>query len=103
MSSTSAPTNARILRTKTLPLADVRAQLSKYVEQVVSTHERVTITRNGKPAAVLISAEDLEAMQETLYWSSQPPVDEHGETVGLDELIVDLQGRDQDEAGPRST
>lgn len=84
---------------ETLPLAAVRAQLSKYVEQVVSTHERVTITRNGRPSAVLISAEDLEAMQETLYWSSQPRVDEDGETVGLDAVLGDLQEREQ-EAGP---
>lgn len=86
---------------ETLSLADVRAQLSKYVEQVVSTHERVTITRNGKPAAVLISAEDLEAMQETLYWSSQERVAEDGETVGLDEVLSDLQAREQQ--GPGST
>lgn len=78
---------------ETLPLADVRAQLSKYVDQVVSTHERVTITRNGKPAAVLISAEDLESLQETLYWAGQPPVDEDGETVGIDEARADLAAR----------
>lgn len=88
---------------KSLPLADVRAQLSKYVDQVVSTHERVTITRNGKPAAVLISAEDLEAMQETLYWSHQPLVDEGGETVGLDEVLGDLQARDQEGSGSTSS
>lgn len=93
---------ARILYMESLPLADVRAQLSKYVEQVVSTHERVTITRNGKPAAVLISAEDLEAMQETLYWSSQRLVDEGGDTVGLDEVLGDLQARDQEGSGSTS-
>lgn len=80
---------------QTLSLADVRAQLSKYVEQVVSTHERVTITRNGKPAAVLISAEDLEALQETLYWAGQPPVDEDGKTVGPDVVLADLTARQQ--------
>jgi len=80
---------------ETLPLADVRAQLSKYVEQVVTTHERVTITRNGKPAAVLISAEDLEALQETLYWASQPPVDDDGQTVGPDVISADLAARQQ--------
>ena len=42
------------------------------------THERVTITKNGRPAAVLISAEDLDAMEETLYWASQPRADEGG-------------------------
>lgn len=88
---------------QTLPLADVRAQLSKYVEQVVSTHERVTITRHGKPAAVLISAADLEAMQETLYWSGQPRVDEDGETVGLEEVLGDLHARDQEGSGSPSS
>ena len=39
---------------ETTSLADVRMQLSKYVEDVMTTHERVTITKNGKPAAVLI-------------------------------------------------
>lgn len=88
---------------ETLPLADVRAQLSKYVEQVVSTHERVTITRNGKPAAVLISAEDLDAMQETLYWSSQPPVPEDGDPVGLEEVLGDLQARQHQDPGSQTT
>ena len=75
---------------KTTSLADARANLSRYVEDVVSTHERVTITRNGSPAVVLISAEDLEALQETLYWASEPPVDETGRLVGLDVIRADL-------------
>ena len=58
------------LLTKSTSLADVRTQLSEHVEDVMRTHERVTITRNGRPAAVLISAEDLEAMEETLFWAS---------------------------------
>lgn len=78
---------------KTTSLADARAHLSRYVEDVVSTHERVTITRNGTPAVVLISAEDLEALQETLFWASQPPADETGETVGLDVVRADLADR----------
>ena len=78
---------------KTTSLADVRAQLSKYVEDVVATHERVTITRNGKPAAVLISAEDLEALEETLFWASQVRADEQGPTVGVDAVLSDVQER----------
>lgn len=49
-----------------LPLSDVRSRLSSVVERVETTHERVTITRNGRPAAVLISSSDLEALEETL-------------------------------------
>ena len=82
---------------KTTSLADVRSQLSKYVEDVVKTHERVTITKNGKPAAVLISAEDLEALEETLFWARQERVAEEGPTVSLAVVMADVssrQGRD---------
>ncbi|MGI8535631.1 MAG: type II toxin-antitoxin system Phd/YefM family antitoxin [Mycobacteriales bacterium] len=78
---------------KTTSLADARANLSRYIEDVISTHERVTITRNGSPAVVLISAEELEALQETLFWASQPPTDETGPTVGLEVIRADLAGR----------
>jgi antitoxin YefM len=51
---------------ETLPLATVKAQLSSLVDQVEDTHQRVVITRNGKPAAILISPDDLEGLEETL-------------------------------------
>jgi prevent-host-death family protein len=51
---------------ETLPLATVKAQLSSLIDQVEHTHQRVVITRNGKPAAVLISPDDLEGLEETL-------------------------------------
>ncbi len=57
---------------ETLPLSDVRRTLSAIVERVEDTHDRVTITRNGRPAAVLISPEDLEALEETLDVLSDP-------------------------------
>jgi antitoxin YefM len=50
----------------TVPLADARAHLSKLVDEAVRTHERVEITRNGHRAAVLMSADDFDAMEETL-------------------------------------
>ncbi len=78
---------------KTTSLADVRMQLSRYVEDVMRTHERVTITKNGRPAAVLISAEDLDAMEETLYWASQQLADEGGEPVGVEVIASDLHSR----------
>lgn len=55
-----------------LPLSDVRSTLSSVVERVEATHERVTITRNGRPAAVLISPADLDALEETLDVLSDP-------------------------------
>jgi antitoxin YefM len=61
-----------ILVMETLPLATVKAQLSNLVDQVEDTHDRVLITRNGKPAAILISPEDLESLEETLEILSDP-------------------------------
>lgn len=47
-------------------MADARSQLSKLLDEASSTHERYEITRNGYRAAVLLSAEDYDALQETL-------------------------------------
>ena len=50
----------------TLSLADARANLSKLVESAVTTHERFEVTRNGHRAVVLLSAEDYDALLETV-------------------------------------
>ncbi len=50
----------------TVPLGEARNRLSEYVAEVEHTHERVTITRHGHPAVVLISADDLASIEETL-------------------------------------
>ena len=56
-----------ILMTMTmLPLGDVKAHLSELVGRVHDHHERVTVTVHGRPSAVLIAPEDLEALEETL-------------------------------------
>ena len=49
-----------------VPLGEARDRLSEYVADVERTHERITITRHGHPAAVLISADDLASIEETL-------------------------------------
>lgn len=57
---------------ESLPLSEVRSTLSSVVERVEATHERVTITRNGRPAAVLIAPDDLDALEATLDVLSDP-------------------------------
>ena len=47
-------------------LRTVRDRFSEFIERVSAHHERVVITRNGSPAAVLMSPEDLESLEETL-------------------------------------
>lgn len=56
----------------TLPLADVRNRLSALVEDVVTTHDVLTITRNGVPAAVVLAADDYESLRETLALVNDP-------------------------------
>jgi prevent-host-death family protein len=48
------------------PLRQVRDHFSDVVDRVEREHERVTVTRNGRAAAVIISPEDLAELEETL-------------------------------------
>jgi antitoxin YefM len=56
----------------TLPLAEIKKRLSEIVDGVEQRHERVVLTRNGRPAAVIISPDDLESLEETLDILSDP-------------------------------
>ena len=49
-----------------MPLADVKNRLSEVVDRLQREHGRVVITKHGHPAAVVISVEDLESLEETL-------------------------------------
>lgn len=51
---------------KTLPLSEAKAKLSGLINQVERRDEEVVITKNGRPAAVLISADEYESWKETI-------------------------------------
>jgi antitoxin YefM len=80
----------------TIPLADAKARLSAVLDEVRDTHERVVITRNGRPEAVIMSVSDLEALEDTLDLLSTPGALEQirqaeadlaaGEGIDADEL-----------------
>ena len=57
---------------RTVPLASVKAHLSEIIDQVEAEHDRVILTRNGRAAAVIMSPDDLEALEETLDILSDP-------------------------------
>jgi antitoxin YefM len=51
---------------KTLSLSEAKMKLSNLIEVVQTTDEEIVITKNGSPAAVLISPDEFESMKETL-------------------------------------
>lgn len=51
---------------KTLSVSEAKMKLSGLVDLVETTDEEVLITRNGRPAAVLVNAEELESLKETV-------------------------------------
>ncbi len=55
-----------MVMTETLPLAEVKAKLSEMVGRVEHTHDRITVTRNGRPASVLISPEELDSLEDRI-------------------------------------
>lgn len=51
---------------KTLPISEVKARLPALVLGVQQREEEVVITRNGRPAAVLVNVEEYERLKETI-------------------------------------
>jgi len=89
---------------QTLSLAAVKARFSELIDRVERQQDRVIVTRNGKPAAVIISPDDLERLEETLAVMSDRSIAAQireseraaaaGETgADLTELRADLQRR----------
>lgn len=97
-----------ILVMTTIPLADAKARLSAVLDEVRDTHERVVITRNGRPEAVIMALSDLEALEETLDLLSTPGALEQirqaeadidaGEAIDADELRQQLAARAERES-----
>ncbi len=56
----------------TLPLAEIKKRLSEIIDGVEQHHDRVVLTRHGRPAAVILSPDDLESLEETLDILSNP-------------------------------
>lgn len=56
----------------TIPVAEARSQLSKLIDEATATHQRFEITRNGHRAAVLLSADDFDTLQDTIAVLSDP-------------------------------
>ncbi len=83
-----------------LPISKVKEKLNEFVDAVSLTHDQVTITKNGSPAAVLVGVEEWESLQETLFWLARPgTLDDiararvesvEGRTVSQDEIRAEF-------------
>lgn len=62
----------RLWSMTTLPLSDAKARLSEIADEVYRTHDRVSITKNGRSYLVLLAAEDLDSMEATLELLADP-------------------------------
>jgi prevent-host-death family protein len=61
-----APWDHRRVRSE--PWDDAVKHLADLADQVDATHERVVLTRDGRPDLVLLSADDLASLEETVFW-----------------------------------
>ena len=70
---------------KTLSLSEAKMKLSALIDSIGITDEAVIITKNGRPAAVLVSPDEFESWRETLVVRSDNELMEEINT-GLDAL-----------------
>ncbi|HEY5181042.1 MAG TPA: type II toxin-antitoxin system Phd/YefM family antitoxin [Dermatophilaceae bacterium] len=70
-----------------MALKDVKNHLSEVVDKVEREHERVVITKHGRPAAVVVSVDDLESLEQTLDILSRPALIKQ-----IRESLDDLRG-----------
>jgi len=88
---------------RVLPLAEVKAQLSALVSEVESEHEQITVTRDGVPAAMVVSVAEWESLRETLAVLSDPKTVADlreagesraaGEVYNTEEVLAELAAR----------
>lgn len=57
---------------KTMPISEVKTRLPELVSNVQDREDEIVVTRNGKPAAVLVNYDEYERLKETLDVLSDP-------------------------------
>lgn len=88
---------------KTVPVRELRANLSSLLDDVSDRRDHVLVTRNGTPAAALVPIDEYEALEETAEVLSDPEALsaleagltelDRGEVVTLSELRTELAER----------
>jgi len=88
---------------KTVPVRELRSNLSSLLDDVAERRDHVLVTRNGAPAAALVPIDEYEALEETAEILSDPAALEaleaglgelaRDETISLGELRKELADR----------
>ena len=88
---------------KTVPVRELRSNLSRLLDDVSDRRDHVLVTRNGTQAAALVPIDEYEALEETAEVLSDPDAlsaleeglaeIERGETVSLADLRRELAER----------
>jgi prevent-host-death family protein len=88
---------------RTVPVRELRSNLSSLLDEVSDRRDHVLVTRNGSPAAALIPIDEYEALEETMEILSDPDAlsalevglaeVERGETITLEDLRSELDQR----------
>jgi len=88
---------------KTVPVRELRSNLSRLLSDVADRRDHVLVTRNGRPAAALVPIDEYEALEETADILSDEDAMvalraglseiSRDETVSLDDLRRDLAER----------
>ena len=55
-----------VITVKTLSLSEAKMKLSSLIDAIQATDEEVLITKNGAPAAVMVSPDEFESLKETI-------------------------------------
>jgi antitoxin YefM len=90
---------------KTVPVRELRTHLADLLDEVADRREHVTVTRRGRPAAVLVPVDEYEALEETAEILSDEDalaairrgLDDlaAGDLVPLDEVRAEHTARDR--------
>ncbi len=92
---------------KVIPFREFRANLAELLDEVAARREHVTITRHGRREAVLVSADEYAALEETAEILSDPGTLEAirrgledlaaGDVVALDDVRDELRAKGEDQ------
>lgn len=88
---------------QTVPVRELRSNLGRLLSDVAERRDHVIVTRNGRPAAVLVPIDEYEGLEETTEILSDPEtlaaIDDglaelqRGDAVTLEDIRRELDGR----------